>query len=332
MSITYKKLAVAVAGAGVLSLAACAGDSSEGGSSTELSIFAGNLPENSPQGTGVKAMIEHINEQDVGIEAAGFYDTSLGDATSMVQGLQQGTIDVGLSGNAYYSGLIPEIEVFELPFLFEDVEQARDVTAPGEVRDTLFEYFADQDLVGLSIWEGGLRQLSNNSRPIKTPDDLSGIKLRTLPSPIQQEAWSVMGALPQAIDSSELYTALQQGTVDGQENPLSEIVFRKMYEVQDYVSLTSHVYTPHTMAVSQSTWDSLTDEQKQVLRDAAEIGRDVNLEANDEAEADALQVLLDEGVTVEQDVDRAPFEELGTTVWPMYTDEYGSELLDLIRR
>lgn len=177
-----------------------------------------------------------------------------------------------------------------------------------------------------------MRQLSNNTRAISTPDDLAGVKLRTLPSPIQQAAWSAMGALPQAIDAAELYTALQQGTVDGQENPLAEIVFRNMYEVQDYVSLTSHVYTPHTMGVSRQTWSSLSEEQQDLLQEAAEIGREANLAANDEAEAAALQTLLDQGVTVEEDVDREAFAELGTSVWPLYTDEYGSDLVDQIQQ
>jgi len=328
-----RRVMFAVSGAGVLAVSACGGGSTgTDGGTTEISIFAGSLPQASPQGAGVDAMVDHINEAGVGLEAVGFFDTALGDASTMVQGMQEGTIDVGVSGNAYYSSLVPEIQVFELPFLFDDVEAARSVTAEGPVRDAMFAYFDDTDVVGLSIWEGGMRQLSNDVRPVSSPDDLAGVKLRTLPSPIQQEAWSAMGALPQAIDAAELYTALQQGTVDGQENPLAEIVFRDMYEVQDYVSLTSHVYTPHTMGVSRQTWDSLTDEQKDVLQEAAEVGREANLAANDEAEASAMQTLLDEGVEVEEDVDRDAFAELGTSVWPLFTDQYGTELVDQIEQ
>lgn len=319
-----------------LSLSACGGDSGNGGGSSadsvKISIFAGSIPEVSPTGTGIKAMIEYLVKADVGISATGYYDTALGDATTMVQGLQQGTIDVGISGGAYFSGLVPQVQVFELPFLFDDMESARQATAPGPARDALFAHFENTEVVGLSMWENGMRQLSNNVRPIKTPADLKGIQMRTLPAPIQQAAWGAMGALPQAIDAAELYTALQQGTVQAQENPLVEIVFRKFYEVQPYVSLTSHVYTPFPMAVSRMTWDKLNDEQKKALQEAAEVGREAAFAENDRQGKDALQTLLDNGVQVEQNPDREAFKELAVTVWPQFTEEYGTEILDLIQK
>lgn len=316
------------------SLVACSGGGDGGsdaeGGSIEISIFAGSIPETTPTGVGVKAMIEALDAADVGIDATGYYDTALGDATSMVQGLQQGTIDVGVSGGAYYSGLVPELQVFELPFLFESVEQAREATEPGAARDAVFEAFEGSGIVGLSLWENGMRQLTNNVRPVKTPADLEGVKMRTLPSPIQQDAWAAVGALPQAIDSAELYTALQQGTVQAQENPLAEIVYRKFYEVQPYVTLTSHVYTPFTMGVSQMTWDRLSDEQKTALQEAAEAGRQASLDANDVAEEEATGILEDNGIEIEASPDREAFKEKATVVWDQFTDEYGTEILDLI--
>lgn len=326
------KLAVVGVALGLLAVTGCGGQAgSSGAKQIEISIFAGSLPEASPTGVGVNAMVKAINDSDSGVEAKAFFDTSLGDATTMVQGLQQGTIDIGVSGNSYYSGLVPQIQVFELPFLFESVDEARQATAPGAARDAIFAEFDDTDIVGLSLWEGGMRQLSNNVRPVKSPADLAGIKMRTLPAPIQQAAWSAMGALPQAIDAAELYTALQQGTVQAQENPLYEIVFRKFYEVQPYVSLTSHVYTPFTMAVSRQTWDQLSDEQKAMLKEAAEVGRSAQLAANDEAEASAKQTLLDNGVTIEETVDREAFVVKAKTAWPQFTESYGTELLDLVQ-
>lgn len=332
-----KKLIASVAtlclSAGVLSACGSNADSNDtkGGKSVEISIFAGSLPEASPTGEGVKAMIAALDKANVGIKATGFYDTSLGDATTMIQGLQQGTIDVGVAGNAYYSGLVPQVQVFELPFLFEDIEEARKITAPGKVRDEVFKHFDNTDIVGLSLWEGGIRQLSNNKRPVKTPEDLKGIKIRTLPAPIQQAAWKEMGALPQAIDSAELYTALQQGTVEAQENPLYEIEFRKFYEVQKYISMTSHVYTPFTMGVSRATWNKLNDEQKKALQDAAEVGREAQLAANDKANAAAKDKLIANGIKFEENPDRAAFKELAVKVWSMFTEKNGSELLDMIQ-
>lgn len=318
-------------GAGIAAasaLAGCAAPSDRG--IADIAIFAGSLPETTPTGTGVNAMVEHLNASGTGFEATAFFDTSLGDASTMINALQEGTIDVGVSGSSYYSGLVPQIQAFELPFIFEDLEHARRGTGPGAARDHLLDLFESTKIVGLSVWENGMRQLTNNVRPIVEPADLHGIKIRTLPSPIQQAAWSAMGGLPQAIDASELYTALQQGTVQAQENPLAEIEFRKFYEVQDHLSMTSHVYTPFMMGVSRRTWDRLTDEQRVALQEAAEVGRNAQLDANDIAEDAAREILEDGGVEFVDEPDRDAFRELGTSVWSRFTDAYGEELLDLI--
>lgn len=137
--------------------------------------------------------------------------------------------------------------MFQLPYLFENLDEARAATS-GPAADAINEKFAEVGIIGLSFWENGFRELTNNVRPITTPDDLQGIKLRTLSADVQVAMWEALGALPTPIDASEMYTALQQGTVQGQENPLHEIVARKLYEVQPYVTLTDHVYTPFYMA------------------------------------------------------------------------------------
>ena len=216
----YMLLAAAVLGMGGCGKANQPASADNGGTeaktaeaSIELSVFAGSVAENTPTGTGLKAMVDYINENGGGtLKATDYYDTALGDATSMVQGLQQGTIDIGVSGTAYFSGLVPEVEVFQLPFLFDNLEEAR-AAVDGAASEKIFEKFAEKGIVGLAFWENGFRELSNNVRPVTTPADLSGIKMRTLPATVQVETWKALGALPTTIDASELYTALQQGTV-----------------------------------------------------------------------------------------------------------------------
>lgn len=315
---------------GAAALAGCGTAPSDRGIA-DIAVFAGSLPESTPTGAGVTAMVESLNSSGTGFEATAFFDTSLGDASTMISALQEGTIDVGVSGSSYYSGLVPQIQGFELPFVFEDLEHARRATGPGAARDHLVELFESTKIVGLSIWENGMRQLTNNVRAVHSPDDLRGIKIRTLPAPIQQSAWAAMGGLPQAIDASELYTALQQGTVQAQENPLAEIEFRKFYEVQTHLSMTSHVYTPFMMGVSRRTWERLTAEQRTALEEAAEVGRTAQLEANDVAEVEAREILEENGIEFVDDPDREAFKELGTTVWSRFTDQFGTELLDLIQ-
>lgn len=172
---TTRQVVLAVTAAGALTLSACGGGSTgSGGDSIEISVFAGSLPEASPQGAGVTAMVDHINEAEAGLEAIAFFDTALGDASTMVQGMQEGTIDVGVSGNAYYSSLVPEIQAFELPFLFESVEEARSVTGEGAVRDEMFTYFDETDVVGLSIWEGACASSATTPAPSPRPTTSPG--------------------------------------------------------------------------------------------------------------------------------------------------------------
>lgn len=330
MSRNFSRRSLLLGGLGLTTaaMAGCAAPSERG--IADIAVFAGSLPESTPTGVGVHAMVDYLNDSGADFEASAFFDTALGDASTMINGLQEGTIDVGISGSSYFSGLVPELQAFELPFIFEDLERARAVTGPGAARDHIVDLFESTSVVGLSIWENGMRQLTNNVRAIHTPEDLQGIRIRTLPSPIQQAAWSAMGGLPQSIDAAELYTALQQGTVQAQENPLAEIEFRAFYEVQNHLSMTSHVYTPFMMGVSRRTWDRITEEQRTVLQEAAEVGRSAQLEANDIAEEEARGVLEDHGVQIVDDPDREAFRKLGVTVWDQFTGSYGQSLLDII--
>ena len=301
------------------------------GEKMSISLFAGSLPENMPVGGALKVMAEYINTYSDGtIEALAFFDTALGDATSMVQGLQQGTIDIGVAGTAYFSGLVPEIEVFQLPFLFEDLEAAR-TAAAGPAAEQINHMFEDKGIVGLSVWENGFRELTNNVRPVSTPDDMKGIKMRTLPAEVQVATWSAMGALPTSIDASELYTALQQGTVSAQDNPLHEIVSRKFYEVQPYVTMTDAVYMPLYMGMSKKTWDRMSESQRALIQEAADVAREKQLELTDEAQAEAMQTLIDYGCEVVEDPDKAAFREKALPTWTLFSDQYGTELVELLQ-
>lgn len=297
----------------------------------ELSLFAASLPENTPTGGALAKMADYINENSNGtLKAIAYYDTALGDATSMVQGLQQGTVDIGVAGTAYFSGLNPEIEVFQLPFLFEDLETAREATA-GAAAEKINEDFGQFGIVGLSFWENGFRELSNDVREVKTPADLKGVKMRVLPSEVQQKTWEALGSQTTTMDSSELYTGLQTGIIDAQDNPLHEIASRKLYEVQPYVSLTDATYTPLYMAMSKTVWDALSDSQKELIKEAAEVGRKEQFDLTDKAQAEALQTLKDNGVTVTEDVDKEAFQEIAKQQWSVFTDACGTELLDMIQ-
>ena len=304
------------------------------GDSCEVSLLAGSIPENTATGAALAKMADYINKNSNGtIKAIAYYDTALGDATSMVQGMQQGTIDVGISGTAYFSGLVPEVEVYQLPFLFDSLEAARKNTASDSPScQKIFEKLEEKGIIGLAFWENGFRELTNNVRPIEKPEDMEGIKMRTLPAPVQKATWEAMGAITTQIDASELYTALQQGTVSAQDNPLHEIVARKFYEVQPYVTLTDAVYTPFLMGMSKVTYDAMSESQQALMKEAAVWGREVQIAITDENQASALQTLIDNGCEVVENPDKAAFQEKAMPTWELFTSENGTEVLDLIEK
>ena len=297
----------------------------------ELCVFSGGISKATPTGTAVQAMIAEVEEKSGGsIKIKDFYDTELGDSKTMIQSLVQGTIDMGITGCSYYAGVVPQIQVFELPFLFEDVAQAR-AAVDGPARDIIFEKLAAQGIIGLSFWENGMRNLSNNVRPINSLADLKGIKIRTLPAKIQIEAWKALGALPTPIDAAELYTALHAGTVSAQENPYVVIRDQKFYEVQPYISETRHVYTPFLFSMSKISADKLTPEQLQIIKDAAVNAQKIQRDANDTVTVAAKEFMREQGVQIIENIDLTEWRERVVPVYSIFTDANGTELLEIVR-
>lgn len=325
-----KRLTLLVVGLICGTLFTACGNENKKSNTLSISVVAGSMSENTPAGIGVKTLAEKLTEYSNGtINATPYFDTQLGDAKSMVQGLQNGTIDIGVAGNSYYSSIVPDVQVLELPYMFNNYEQARNIV-DGEIGKELLNKFNEKGIVGLKFWEIGFRQFSNKKREIKSVDDIKGLKIRTLTSPIQVKVWEMYGALPTAIDSSELYTSLQQGVIDGQENPISEIVSKRLYEVQQHVSLTSHVYTPMILGMSKLTYDKLTDEQKEILEkaviDATKASRDAVLQQEEEG----LKTLQENGVKIVENPNLSKFIEIGKVSYPVFTEKYGDEFVNKI--
>ncbi|MFZ7103890.1 MAG: DctP family TRAP transporter solute-binding subunit [Peptococcaceae bacterium] len=294
----------------------------------ELSASSGGMAASSPAGKAMDFFAEKIAEYSNGtVTVKVFYDSSLGDPTSVVQGMQKGAVDIAATGDSYFSGLVPEIQVFELPFLFDSYETARGAV-DGPVGQKVMAKFDGKGIKPLAFWEIGFRHLTNSVRHVKTPDDLQGIKIRTLPAQIQVKTWEQLGALPTPIDFSELYTSLQQGVVDAQENPVNLIRTSKFYEVQKYLSLTGHVYTPMFLAMSQNTWDKLNAEQQDAVMKAAQDAQEYERGLVKDGESDDLAFIEQQGVTVERTPEIAKFKEIATQTYSMFTEKYGDELLN----
>lgn len=293
--------------------------------SVKLRAVCAGLPEQSPSGIALKEFAKLANEYSNGtVEVDTFFGSELGSLTAAVESMTQGTIDIVTTGTSYFSGYVPEVQVFELPYIFDSNEDARK-TLDSEPGDKVKELFPEKGIVLLSYWESGLRHVSNNKAPIVTPEDMKGLKIRTVVSSTQQKTWESFGAIPMAIDMNETFTALQQGTVDAQENTLAQIVSTKMYEVQKYLSLTDHAYTPMPFGISKITWDKLNDSQKSAVQKAADEARDLQRSLDDKSDLENVQLLKDEGVIVEENPDKQAFSALSQPVYDLFVEQTGSD-------
>ena len=215
----------------------------------------------------------------------------------------------------------------ELPFLFPDAETAR-AAYDGKLGEAFTDMAKDHGLKVLCYWENGFRNMTNNVRAINAPADMKGIKFRIANSEIRQQTFDTLGANAIPMAFTELFTGLQQGTVQGQENPLSIIETSKFYEVQKYLSMSRHIYNTSTFFINPAFYDSLTDEEKAIVDEEAKIGRDYMRKMNDEFEAGAIERLKEHGMQINE-VDSKAFVEAVKPVWDSFKEKYGEDLINI---
>jgi tripartite ATP-independent transporter DctP family solute receptor len=201
----------------------------------------------------------------------------------------------------------------------------------GPVGEALLKDLERNRMKGLGFWEIGFRHITNSRHPIRAPQDLSGIKIRTTPNKAHIEAFRLWGANPAPMAFTELYLALQTGTVDAQENPINNIYANRMYEVQKYVSLSTHAYTASIVAMNLAKFNKLAPDQQKVLRDVVREAGIHQRELNARQESENLAKIKDAGVEVNSDVDIAAFRKLAyEPVTKTYTDQHGREMVEAI--
>ncbi len=192
----------------------------------------------------------------------------LGNDLTMTQQLQSGALESTIPSTSPLSNIIPDFALFDLPFLFKDGKVA-DTVLDGPVGQDILKELPAKNLVGLAYWENGFRDLTNSKHPIKTLADLQGIKLRVMQTPVHIAFWRALGANPTPMSFDQVFNALQQKVIDAQENPVQTIWSSKFYEVQKYVTLSNHVYTPFVFLVSKTWWDKLSPDEQQAIQKAA---------------------------------------------------------------
>lgn len=258
------------------------------------------------------------------------YDSAvLGGELEEIQQVIDGTLTSAMVyGMSNWQTMVPETAIEELPFMYPDAESAR-AAFDGEYGDYVKENWIEPTGVKvLCFWESGFRHFTNNVRPIVEPADMAGIKFRSAQSEIRVKMFEALGATATIISFSELYTALQQGTVEGQENPLSIITANNFFEVQKYLSLSGHFYSTALFIVNPDFWASLPEEYQTIIQSAAEEGRDYDRQLSTEATDTMIQTCKDNGMEVNE-IDAEAFKTQMSSVWDLYTDKYGVEAVNL---
>lgn len=322
-----RTLATAIAGATSAALAMTALNAQ----AAQTINLGHTLSDSSHYSVGADAFKETLERLSDGeFEVVEHTSGALGGERAMIEGLQIGTVDVVITSTGPLGNFVPETYVLDLPFLFEDYDQARCVL-DGEIGQELLDKMGNHDLVGLAWSENGFRHMTNSKRAVQTPADAEGLKVRTMENKVHMEAFEQMGVHPTPMAFPEVFTALQQGTVDGQENPITVIVATKFWEVQDHLSLTGHVYSPAAVLGSPILLDGLSEEQRGWFEQAAQASAEATREEVSRLEQEGVELLRENGMTVETDIDKAPFQEAVKPAYQIYTDQYGSEMLDRIR-
>lgn len=262
--------------------------------------FGYGLNEQSNQGRAVKHFAEQVEKASGGkmrVRAIGA--AALGPDTQMQQALIGGAQEMMVGSTATLVGITKEMALWDTPFLFNNTKEA-DAILDGPIGQKVLDKLPEKGLVGLVYWENGFRNLTNNKRPVAKLEDMDGIKLRVMQNPVFLDSFKTLGANAVPLPFSELFSALETKAVDGQENPYNTILSSKFYEVQKYLTVTNHVYSPWIVLVSKKWWDGLSKDEQKVLLDAAKASRDFERKDTRDEAAKALAELKTKGMQVNE--------------------------------
>lgn len=249
-----------------------------------------------PQGRGAAKFAELMKEKSGGkFNVRLFPGGQLGGDLQTVSALQGGTMDLTVLNAGLLVGLNKEFAVLDLPFLFNSAEEA-DKIVDGPIGSKLLKLIEDKNIIGLGYWELGFRNVTNSRRPITKLEDFSGLKLRVLQSPLFIETFQALGANAIPMPFPELYAALEQRVVDGQENPYPTILGSKLNEVQKFLSATQHIYNAQSLLISKKAWDDMSPEERKIVQDAANEARDFQRKNSRESMGTALEALKKAGM------------------------------------
>ncbi len=284
-----------------------------------------------PQHHGAMAFAKYVNEKTQGaIEVQVFPMGQLGGERSMTEQVQAGTLHMTAVTAGVLSNFVPEVIVIELPFIFPSREVAYKVLDDKEVKERIAKYCEQKGFVFIGYTENEFRDITNSKRPIRTPSDLKGLKIRVIESPLHIDTFKALGANPTPMPFPEVYNALQQKIIDGQDNPLYTSILMKFTEVNKYATITNHILTECPTVVNKAFWNTLTPDEQKIFREAAEIQIKVNRELNAKNRAEALEKAKAQKVEVYvlSDQEKEAFKKAVKPVHEKYRKIVGPEWYD----
>ncbi|WP_336099394.1 TRAP transporter substrate-binding protein [Roseovarius sp. CH_XMU1461] len=305
-----------------------------GAAMAQDAVFRANMPgnEDSIAYKSVERFDQTLNELTGGaVDIKLFANSALGDQESSLEAMQTGLLDMATIETPITS-VVPELGATALPYIFsgrEHVARALD----GEAGDKIEAMLVAKGLRPVAFLEGGFRQITNNVRPINTPSDLEGVKMRTPGSALRIKIFNAYGANASPLPFSELYSALQTGVFDGQENPVIWAKSQRFYEVQEYLSLTNHLYTVTYLLISEDKFQSLSEEQQQAVMQAGDAAEAYSVELGTQADQEIVDFLKEQGMQVNE-ADVAAFTAASQPIWDEWAGEQGAvaqELIELIK-
>ena len=314
--------------AAALSIAAWLPLAASAQNAMKISISIG---QNSHQGIGIDVFAKEVEKRTAGrYKVQTFYSGSLGGERESIEAVQLGTQELTFTSTGPVPNFVPAARILDIPFLFRDKAHARAVL-DGPIGQDMLKEFDSKGFKALAWGENGVRHMTNSKRAVNAPEDLKGLKMRTMENPVHVAAYKGFGIITTPMAFPEVFTALQQGTVDGQENPLSVIMAAKFDQVQKHLSLTGHVYSPAIFLMNKASYDKMAPADQTAFLDAAKEAVKANRARVDEDDAKGVAELRSKGMQVIENVDKTKFQAALSPVYAQFESQFGKANIERIR-
>ena len=319
----------------LLALSACGSggqtpQGSAGGDGATIVLRASHSCANThPYPLGLERFAELVTEQTNGaVESDIFHAAQLGGARANLEDLQMGTLDIAVSSTGPLGNFVEDFLILDLPFLFTSYDHAHAVL-DGEIGQNLLAKLDNVGIVGGAFWENGFREMTNSKHPINSVADCAGLKLRCMENQVHMDAFTALGMDPTPMAWSEVFTSLQQKVIDGQENPIAVIYSNAVYEAQDYMAITNHVYSPSVILFSKAVFDKLDPAYQTALMEAAAEAADYERSCCEDNEVAQISEMEEKGLQVTYP-DVTEFQAAMAPVYEKYAPQFGQENIDAI--